>query len=120
MDGRSTDKTTMPSGIIQNPRTGKNPSIPPMTSKTPKITRITGEPGNCIFRPENFRYTHSSISKQIKWVKTHITRPTPMSKKPYSDAVSGNKHTKWQKQVILAGISQKNLLYPRSSTDTNR
>ncbi len=41
----------MPSGIIQKPSTGRNPRMPPKTSKTPSPMRIGAEPGTLYFLP---------------------------------------------------------------------
>ena len=41
----STDNTTRPSGIIQKPRIGKKPKMPPTTNPEPKATRCPRLPG---------------------------------------------------------------------------
>jgi hypothetical protein len=49
--GESTERTTSPKGIIQNPRTGKNPKIPPIINDPPSTPRNSLLPGKLILKP---------------------------------------------------------------------
>ena len=60
----------MPSGIIQNPRIGKNPKIPPITSRTPRPIRIGAEPGSRYFRPFNLINAKSLSETPMRWPRT--------------------------------------------------
>ena len=46
--GRSIESTRRPRGIIQNPRIGRNPNMPPITRSMPIITRARRDRGNFI------------------------------------------------------------------------
>jgi len=43
----------MPSGSIQNPRIGRNPSTPPMHRATPRIVRCSRVPGTLMRKRPN-------------------------------------------------------------------
>ncbi len=54
-NGRSIDKTINPSGIIQNPRTGKNPRMPPTINRIPIRILSKRLAGSCRRRLPNFK-----------------------------------------------------------------
>ena len=51
--GKSTESTSKPSGTIQNPKMGKKPSNPPITSKTPSTVRAKRLAGRLKVRPNS-------------------------------------------------------------------